>query len=125
MYLRRDSSIFALVALLIIAGIFLFIFRQSTLAYLSQKVFGSDNAFSAQMPNASKNANIDLGLLEKKEFKVLNNRVNFFDFNVVGKPVAQNSHNVNLPKWPSVYRGNFNPFLKPKPKVPIEIINTD
>lgn len=125
MNIRRNSSIYLLVAILIIMGIFLFIFRQPVLSFLSEKVFGGKDHISEELPAASKSANINLELLEKAEFKVLNNRVNYFDFNVVGKPVAQNSLSVTLPKWPAVYRGNFNPFLRPKPKPVTETLKTD
>ena len=121
MSIRRRSSVYLFLAILIIVGIFIFIFRQTSLSYLSHKVFGEGNGFNEMPVKASKNASLDLDLLEKKEFQVLNNQVNYFDFDVVGKPVAQNSLSANLPKWPKVYRGNFNPFIK----VPIKEIEAN
>lgn len=117
MSIRLKSSIYLLLGLLIITGISMFIFREPTLSFLSNRVFGQESTISELDPPASKTANIELKVLEKNEFKVLTNQIQYFDFDVVGKPVAQNAANINLPKWTAVYRGNFNPFPVPKPKL--------
>jgi hypothetical protein len=110
MSVNRNSSIYILVGLLIIVGILIFAFRVNLLNYVSNQVFGSDNLLkdSTLVPSAS--ANIDIKVLERSDFKKLSDKVPYFDFNVVGKPVLKNS-NVTAPNWPVAYKGNFNPFF--------------
>lgn len=112
MSFNRSSSIYILITILLIAGIFAFAFRDPTLSFLSSKVFGEENTNTEKILKPSAGAAIELQLLDRDDFQALNNHIHYFNFNVVGKPVAQNGAGDNLPSWEPVYRGNFNPFFK-------------
>lgn len=112
MYFKRSSSIYILISILLIVGIFVFIFRDPVLSFLSSKVFGEENNSVEKILKPSAGAAIELQLLDREDFQALDNHVQYFDFNVVGRPVAQNNVSGNLPEWKAVYRGNFNPFFK-------------
>lgn len=111
---KYNSSIYILISLLLIVGILIFVFRSSLLLYLSQQVFGTEQIISERDLKPSANAVIELNLLDKESFNNLDDKVLYFDFNIIGKPVANNETNTNLPTWKAVYRGNYNPFFKPK-----------
>lgn len=112
MSFKRSSSIYMLITLLLIVGIFAFAFRDPVLSFLSSKVFGEENTSTEKTLKPSAGAAIELQLLDRDDFQALDNHIHYFDFNVVGKPVAQNGVGGNLPTWEPVYRGNFNPFFK-------------
>lgn len=109
---NRSASIYILTGLLIVVGILIFAFKDNLLSYLSVKVFG--NTFDAQESalTASPNSLIDLKILDNQAFKALSNRVLYFDFDKVGKPVLNQEANPNLqaPLWQAVYLGNSHPF---------------
>lgn len=113
---NRNSSIYILVSLLIIVGILIFTFRSGLLAYMSDQVFGPGNLLKETVLSPSASANIDIKVLDRSDFKKLSDQVLYFDFNVVGRPVPQNSK-LTSPNWPAVYKGNFNPFFKKKVEV--------
>ncbi|MDX9779269.1 MAG: hypothetical protein RBT30_03460 [Patescibacteria group bacterium] len=111
---KHNSSIYILISLLLVVGILIFVFRSSLLSYLSNQVFGEAQMISERDLKPSANSVIELNLLEKEAFNNLDDKVLYFDFNIIGKPVANNETNTNLPTWKAVYRGNYNPFFKPK-----------
>lgn len=111
---KHNSSIYILISLLLVVGILIFVFRSSLLSYLSHQVFGDSQSISERDLKPSANAVIELKLLDKESFNNLDNQVLYFDFNIIGKPVANNVTNTNLPNWKAVYRGNYNPFFIPK-----------
>ena len=111
---KHNSSIYILITLLLIVGILIFVFRSSLLSYFSHQVFGTAQIISERDLKPSANSMLELNLLEKEAFSNLDDKVLYFDFNIIGKPVAKNEVNANLPTWKAVYRGNYNPFFKPK-----------
>lgn len=119
---KHNSSIYILISLLLVVGILIFVFRSFLLSYLSNQVFGEAQMISERDLKPSANAVIELNLLEKESFNNLDNQVHYFDFNIIGKPVAKNGASTNLPTWKAVYRGNYNPFFIPQEK---ENINSD
>jgi len=109
---RRSSSIYILIGLLLAAGILIFAFKESLLAYLSAKVFGEDNATQEVTLEASPSSLMEIKILENQVFNHLSNRVLYFNFDKVGKPVLNQELGANLqaPLWQAVYLGNSNPF---------------
>lgn len=109
---NRNSSIYILIAVLLVVGIFVFVLKQPLLAFLSKQVFGEQDSTIEQILKPSNSAAIELNMLKKQEFKVLKDQVYYFDFNVIGKPVAKPGISGDLPKWQASYKGNFNPFFQ-------------
>lgn len=109
---KRSASIYILTGLLIAVGILIFAFREKLLSYLSFKVFGNIAASQEVALTASPSSLIDVKILENPSFQALKDRVLYFDFDKVGKPVLNQDANANLqaPVWQAVYLGNANPF---------------
>jgi len=116
---KRNSSIYLFIGLLIIAGIFIFIFKDNLLSYLSIQVFG-ENEIKQEVPlQASADSLVNVEILDNQAFKTLNNQVLYFDFNYVGKAVINKNAptGTKAPAWEPVYLGNANPFFVPVEKV--------
>jgi len=122
MLFKRNSSIYLLVGLLIIAGILIFSFKNNLLSYLSVQVFGANETGQELSLQASPSSVIDLGILENEQFKGLSDQVLYFDFNHVGKAVVNKNAapGTSIPSWLPVYLGNANPFFIPVEKTETE-----
>lgn len=115
---KRNSSIYLLVGLLIIAGILIFAFKNNLLSYLSMQVFGA-NENNQEIPlEASASSIINVDILENQKFKDLSDHVLYFDFNYVGRAVINKNApaGAKAPSWAPVYLGNSNPFFVPVEK---------
>ncbi|MDD3285682.1 MAG: hypothetical protein PHG95_03565 [Patescibacteria group bacterium] len=108
----RSSSIYILTGVLIIVGILIFAFRERLLSYLSAQVFGTDFGATEMVLDVSAAGNLDIKILDNQAFQTLSNRVLYFDFDKVGKPVLSQAASPNLqaPLWQAVYLGNSHPF---------------
>jgi hypothetical protein len=113
MSLHRSSSIYLLIGLLIIAGIFIFMLKNNILSFLSVQVFGSIELVQDAPLQAASDTVINLQIFDNKQFKNLSDQILYFDFNYVGKPLVNKNTQVGakVPTWSPVYLGNANPFL--------------
>lgn len=117
---RRNASIYILVGLLLIVGILIFAFKDRLLSYVSVRVFGEAPTGVEAPLKASAASVINLQILENNRFRQLENKVLYFDFNTVGKPVVNPDYSgkIPAPSWQPVYLGNANPFLVPVKAAP-------
>ncbi|MBN2884702.1 hypothetical protein JXE04_02140 [Patescibacteria group bacterium] len=113
MSFNRSSSIYLLIALLIIVGVFVFALKNNLLSYLSMQVFGSSELVQEMPLQADPDTVINLQVLDNNQFKDLYNQVLYFDFNYVGRPLINKNAqaDVRTPTWSPVYLGNANPFF--------------
>ncbi len=106
----RNASIYILLSLLLLTGILVFVFRANLLTYFSDYIFGTEDLVYEQKASPSAASELDLEILKRDDFKTLSNQVQYFNFNVVGRPDLGSS--LSGPNWPAVYKGNFNPFFQ-------------
>jgi len=109
----RHASVYILTIILLIAGILVFAFKGKLLAYMSSQVFGDGTNLQEKTLQASVNGLIDTEIFKDSAFKGLEDKVQYFDFNYVGKPVTNTAAGATSqpPVWQAVYLGNHSPFL--------------
>lgn len=94
-----------------LVGIMIFAFKGKLLAYMSSEVFGEEKTTVDVPLQPSAASLVDVKILEVPTFKILDDRVQYFDFNHVGKPMPSSGANIQPPAWQPVYLGNNSPFL--------------
>lgn len=110
---RYNKGVYILLGIILIVGILVFVFKDRLLSALSTKVFGDTNNSQEVLVKTDDNNLIDITVLDRPNLKQLDNRVLYFDFDQVGKPVLNKTLNPNLqtPAWSAVYLGNSHPFM--------------